>query len=148
MFIEYQKYLDMAYCSNIESVYLTHWKQQTVYCSESISFTQRYYRGRRAVHVPLSHIIILYGKPLCVSRCHGAHSQVLWVVSCQVMKMSLAQTRCECVLNAKQPVSLSSHQTERGYETVVGKHSRTDKASQSRPPDVLKILGKAPFRSG
>lgn len=74
--------------------------------------------------------------------------QVLWVVSCQVMKMSLAQTRLECVLNAKQPVSLSSHQTEKGYETVVGKRSRTARASHSRPPDDLKILGKVPFRSG
>lgn len=114
----------------------------------NITFPQRYYRGRRAVHVTLSHIIILSGKSLSVSRCHRAHSQALWVVSCQVMETSLAQTRCECVLNAKQHVSLSSRQTEGGFETVVGKHSWTDRANQRRPPDVLKTAGKVTFRFG
>lgn len=84
----------------------------------------------------MSHLDILSGVKITVSCCHGDHSQALWV-SFQVMETSLAQTRCECVLNAKQAVSVSSHQTERSAATVVGRHPRTDRANQSRPPDVL-----------
>lgn len=58
------------------------------------------------------------------------------------MEMSLAQTRCECVLNAKQAVSVSSRQTEGGSENNGWQASTGLTANQSRPPDVPETAGK------
>lgn len=96
----------------------------------------------------LSHIMILSADSLCVWCRYGANSQALWVGSCQVMEVSLAQTRRACVPHAKRPIPLSRRQAEWCSEPVVGRCSRTGRKNQDGAADVPQTSGSVAFRFG
>lgn len=96
----------------------------------------------------LSHVMILSAKSLGVWSHHRAHSQAFRAGSCQVMEVSLAQTRSACVPHAKRPIPLSRRQTERRSELVLGRCSRTGRKNQDGAADILQTSGNVAFRFG
>lgn len=115
---------------------------------QTLCFEAEFPTCRWGAAAALSPIMILSAEWLCVWCRHGAHSQALWVGSCQVVEMSLAQTQWECVPHSNWPISSSRRQAVRCSEPVVGRCSRTGGKNQDGAPNLPQTSGNVAFRFG